>query len=412
MVLTAGIAATSSAIAGDLYVVPGISVRATADTAQEAQLQARAEGRARAFRKLMQRLTPREYWNHLPDASPEQLESYEASLDVVKEHTNRNLYIATLDFRFSPTAVRGFLKTANIPFSESQARPAVLLPVLEADGQRLLWEETNAWAAAWVKRRLTHELVPLEFALGDLQDIGAVDAARAVAASWQDLQSIARRYRVGEVIVAVAVLQPGNQQDTLYVRADRVGPQSSSRTEAVVTGAKGDRTDLYARAVEAVVDKFNDAWKRNTLVQYGIEREIDVTVRFSGLADWVRVRNSLSQVATVVETRTVALSPGGAEIVLRFAGTPDQLALNLKQRNLYLAAMDGRWEMGLGRSPVSDQDLSYGELPPIRVINPNTSGYGSGQGGNGDPSMQYRAPQPGDPAGSGRQPRPQQPAPN
>lgn len=362
------------AAAGDPFTVVGVDVRAEAGSAAEAQLKARADGRVVAFRRLLQRLTPREYWQSLPTPSGEELEAFQASLDVVKEHTNRNLYVATLDYHFSPQAVRTFLKNQGVPFSDSQSSTILLLPLFEASGKRMLWEEANPWGKAWAGRRLVHELVPIEYAMGDLTDVTMITADAALSAEWQDVAGLAARYKAGEVIVAHGVLQSGASSLRLYLNARRLGPNGTVPVvETSLSAPAGQQEQLFLQAIEALTSRLNEDWKQNTLVTYDTEREIDASVRFSSLEDWVRIRRALGEVATVIEVRTIAVSADGAEIVLRFAGTPSQLALNLQQKQLYLAAVNGRWQIGYGRSPQPGQDFNYGETPPVRIIDPNAS---------------------------------------
>ncbi|MFP3944345.1 MAG: DUF2066 domain-containing protein [Alphaproteobacteria bacterium] len=371
LAMLALVAAGAPAPAADLFTVTGIDVRAEADSASAAQFKARAQGRAEAFRKLLQRLTPREHWQSLPTPPAEELEGFQDSLDVVKEHTNRNLYIATLDYHFSAQAVRDFLKTQGVPFSDSQASTVLLLPLYETSGKRMLWEEENPWAKAWADRRLVHELVPLKYPLGDLADIAAINTEGALSAQWQDVAGLASRYDAGEVIIAHGVLQRGDT-NRLYLRAHRLSPDGPG-TAIETSVSAGGLEQLFDKAIDALVNRLNENWKQNTLVSYDTEREIDASVRFSSLENWVKVRKGLADVATVVEMRTVAVSAQGAEIVVRFAGTPSQLALNLRQKQLYLAAVDGRWQIGYGRSPQPEQDFLYGETPPVRIIDSNES---------------------------------------
>lgn len=405
------VAAAAPASSADLFTVTGIDVRAEADSAANAQFKARAEGRVKAFRQLLHRLTPREYWQSLPTPPAAELEGFQSSLDVVKEHTNRNLYVATLDYHFSPEAVRNFLKTQGVPFSDSQASTALLLPLYETSGKRMLWEENNVWAKAWADRRLIHEPVPIKYALGDLSDLASISAEGALSAQWQDVASLASRYDAGEVIVAHGVLQSGGDTVRLYVRARRLSANGEAMAiETSVSAPAGQFQQLFDKAIDEIVARLNEEWKSNTLVSYDTEREIDASVRFSSLDDWVKIRKGLSEVATVVEMRTVAVSAGGAEIVVRFAGTPSQLALNLKQKRLYLAAVDGRWQIGYGRSPNPEQDFLYGETPPVRIIGPDARAgdpYGENPYGSGVPDPYGQNPYgPGSTGGPGTQPVP------
>jgi hypothetical protein len=72
-------------------------------------------------------------------------------------------------------------------------------------------------------------------------------------------------------------------------------------------------------------------------------------VAFSGLAEWIAVRNRLAESAVVRKTEVLSLSRSRARIELHYVGSESALRLALAQRDLLLAPDAGVWTLSLRR---------------------------------------------------------------
>ena len=63
------------------------------------------------------------------------------------------------------------LRRGNVPFSETYARPLVVLPVYHEGDIAVLWDEPNPWLSAWRDLPPADGLQPLMVPLGDLSDM-------------------------------------------------------------------------------------------------------------------------------------------------------------------------------------------------------------------------------------------------
>ncbi len=79
---------------------------------------------------MMKKLTLPEDWASLPEVDDSTAQNAVRGFQVASEKTSSTRYIAEMIVSFQPEAVRRLLRNAGIPFGETQARPAVLLPVL------------------------------------------------------------------------------------------------------------------------------------------------------------------------------------------------------------------------------------------------------------------------------------------
>lgn len=387
----------AAAAVDDVFVVPRVPVQAQADSATEAKAAAQAQGRRRAIDILLRRLTVEEDWIYLPrmsrgesasaapsgggksaiSLSDSALEALESSFEVYSEKSSASTYRAFITYRFKPDAVRKLLKASRLPYSETQMRKALVVPVLQTDRGVYLWESNNPWMAAWKARPYINELTPMSAPLGDLEDASTVSASQALALDPARLEALAERYAVSQVIVAQARLHQASGQDQLTVRlingfreaappaveedldptlvdyegstAPAVGGVRDDLStkvgdvlaQAVFTEATGNFPALAERAIEGAIAKYAGAWKSRTLIDHSREQVLDTTAFFDSLSDWTKIRAGLLATPLVGSVQVFALSPRGAEMRLRVFGDPSRLAVAMENYGVTFWTEDG-----------------------------------------------------------------------
>lgn len=408
LLVSGGPAARADVLNPDsVFVVPKVSVEAQAADASTAQRQARNLGRRRAMDILLRRLTAESDWIYLPRLAINQpapasgsheigadislkeplqltsaeLPALEEGFSVFNEKSSRSSYSAQITYRFKPEAVRNLLKQSNIPFSESQTRKALIIPVLKTDQGAYLWETNNPWARAWLARPLVNELTPMLLPRGDLDDMDSISAQQALGLNQSRLEQMAEKYQVTQVIVAIGRLSMIEDQYRLQVQLKngyldrqgrvafnfndkdetnlyddddgfgerpsirRVSQSTGSKAGSVLSegwyrGSKGDFPALAERAVESIVSKYASSWKSQTLIDHAQIRNLRVTAWFSSIDEWAQIRAALEDTPLVHNIKVEALTSDGATIFIEAAGDVGQLVLAMKQRNLILWSDD------------------------------------------------------------------------
>jgi hypothetical protein len=176
-----------------VFTVIGVAVDVTAETAAAAREAAHAEGHVKALEKLLARLLPRDEFALLRPFKAAEILAYVQDFSVANERTSDVRYLAELTFRFQPEAIRELLRANGLQHAETMSKPVVVLAIFGVEGEALLWGEGNPWWTAWAARPPGGWLVPLIVPLGDLGDLTAVDAARALNGEAEALGAIARR---------------------------------------------------------------------------------------------------------------------------------------------------------------------------------------------------------------------------
>ena len=333
----------------DIFTVARVKVDATGESAAVARETALSEGRVRAARLLLQRLTPEESWTYLPAFRTRDLIDIVSGIEITNEKTSSTRYLADVTYSFKPDRIRQALSESRIAFTETRSRLAVVLPIYETVDGPLLWEDENLWADVWKSRRLTHELVPLIAPLGELEDLVSVGTQDALAGEWSRLGPFAQRYNVSDVVIAYGRLQNNAEAEELVVRLTRLNGRSDGLSATV-----GERVDVVVRnsqnlpleelmnfAIDQAVQRLQSRWKSQTIISSNaIANNLFATVRFSEHTEWLTLRKRLSALPIIRDFEILSLSMQGADVAIQHVGSLTQLGFALSQQDIQLAQTD------------------------------------------------------------------------
>jgi hypothetical protein len=330
-----------------------VRVRAEAEgaNADEAKAKAVQAAQVEAWQRLLRRIVVDEDLAGAPPMTVAEIQPLLASMEVVNETLKKKKYSGELAFKFNPDTVRSYLSGRGLRFTETPARPVVVLPVLGEGEAAVLWQDPNPWRLAWANHWGSDGLVPLVVPLGELEDVAAADAPEALAGDAKALASLAGRYGTGDSLVAQALVtgDPAKGGAALTVKATGYGAVASQPFSLTFQqAAKEAEGAFYARAVEAVAARLESDWKRANAFYYGTQSSLPVTVVIGALQDWLLARQVLEGSPLVVNLQVLSLSRSAASIVVNHRGTVEQLALWLAQQDLVLRQGVGGWELRVG----------------------------------------------------------------
>lgn len=342
LVLGLAPARAQQASTDEAYVIRGVKVDVTAESAAAARDQALIAAQRSAFEELLRKIGRESDVAGLPPLGDAAISDMVLDFEIQSEQASTVRYIGELTFRFHAEPVRRYLERNGISYAVGSSRPALVLPVLTVDGTSLLWDDANAWLEAWSREPVDGPLVPIVVPLGDLADISAIDGPRALEGDRAALESIAQRYRAGEVLVAEAqpTVDPANGEARLKLSVRRYtsgGVASDMQDSLSVSGGHAALPDLYARAAQRVSDFLQATWRNENLVSSTVEQHLEVIAPIASLEEWVELRRRLADVKLLRRADLLALSRRQAEIDLVFIGDHNQLIQALAQRNLRLS---------------------------------------------------------------------------
>lgn len=346
LLVLAGPAVAQAPRAGqdDVFTVSDVAVDVTDATASQARERALLDGQRQAFQKLMQRLAT-DTNVRAPRLDESTLTGLVRSIDVANERTSAVRYLATLTVRFNPAAVREAMAAAGVAFTETRARPMLIVPVYAVGGSTVLFDDRNPWREAWVRRPPRDTLVPIVVPLGDLRDIGELGAREAMAGDTVKLEAIARRYGAAEAVVAVAAvsLDAITAKPTVALTVIRHAGGGDSTLVDSFTGDSADQAEaLLAKAVDWVERELERLWKEDNAVGPGQdERQITFSIPIASLAEWTEIRRRLSGIGLVRKAEVVQLTRQEGRLAVSYVGETGQLKSALAQRDLELIESEG-----------------------------------------------------------------------
>lgn len=353
---TAPVAAQSS----DLFIVRGVPVDASAASATEARNVAIAGGRAAAFSRLYRRLTRQADWPKEPKLDAAKLDALVQSFSVANERRSSTRYLADITYTFAPAQVRQTMSSTGIAFSESRAKPYVILPMLIGEAGPTLFGSDNPWALAWQSAGLGGELAPLIVPSGDVEDL-AITPDVAASGDWTVFGPYAEKYEAGKIVVATATPSAdGGLNVSLRVVTD-IG--QSSDTITVAPQPNDEPATLYGRAIAEINARLQEEWKNKTAVTAGAGTQLSAQVQFTTLGEWAGIRNRLQGTSLVQNVAVAGMSTRGAQVNIRYNGSSEQLAAALAENGLALTSMNGAWSVAMLTTPEALPGTPPGSAP-------------------------------------------------
>ena len=336
-------APTAPVTGKDLFVANGVPVDVTAGNITEAHERGLTQGRVTGFRKVIGRIVAREDMDRVPQVNATQIIDMVRDFSVANERSSAVRYIADLTVRFDPALIRRLLRNANIPFTETLSKPLVVVPLFRENPEAppQLWEDSNAWRAAWTQVPQDLGLVPLIVPTGSREDATTLTAAQAASKDLGALNALAAHYDAGGTVIATATVTPEGLQISLAELRSDLPSEDLSLTQGPEPGQT--RPDMLIAAATNAATAVQDSWKRRNRVAFGGTTQITALVPVANLKEWLTVKNRLNEVPLIDRLELQAMTRDRAQVTLYYAGAQRQLELAMSQHDLALAQQGGVW---------------------------------------------------------------------
>lgn len=330
-----------------MFSASGIQVDVTAANAATAREQAMQEGQKKALMVVMERITPSYVIEQLPELVPDDILNFVQDISVLNEKTSSVRYMATLEVRFNPDAVRELLRQNGLPYVRTSGKPLLILPIYRrsASASPVLWEENNPWLRAWVNRNVESYMVPLFVPMGELSDLQTVSVDRILRGDLPAAQDLAKRYEA-EGILIVELVRNG-QTFTVKGRAmDEMTASEIPNFTFSVPLTKNTAT-TFARAVKKVVEHLESVWKSEQMVQFNEAASLVALVPVPDLAQWQKIKGRLDRIPIISSYYLQAARAGVMQLTIFFAENIDRLQKEMNKRMLTLTVLpSGVFKLG------------------------------------------------------------------
>lgn len=355
----------------EVFTVAGVTVDARGRTAGEARTSGLQRGQIDALDQLYRRLVPRAYQTQLPKLTSREAVDLVRNFSVANERSASGRYLADLTVQFRPDAIRTVLRTADVPFAETESKPVVVVPVYQESivSEPVLWADPNPWRDAWGRLPTARGLVPRQLPYGDLEDLAALQTNDALVRDQGRLTAWAGRYGADDAVVVA-----GSLIGTLGAESMRVDLYftRTGKEESVVVPATGGQTwaELFVSAAAEAWAVIEDEWKQENMLQFGVTGQITALVPLASLEDWLTVKNRLERVPLVDRFELQAMTRDRAQVTVFYIGSEEQLKLAMAQSDLGFVWQDQAWVIE-DRRAETDVIQTFGQA----------SGQVRGQGG-------------------------------
>ncbi len=301
-----------------VYTITDIAVDERSPSVIDAQQKALASARLKGAQRLIEKITlpgdrAQAGGAYIDMAAAEQMI---AAVDVQEETRGAGRYRGVLSVVGNPRMVRTWLDERNIPYIDSQAPLALVVP--QGNGA-----SDFAWQAAWPEcadGALAPYITATQLAFPpfpdwiDLQDaVNAAGAERAILAALQGNE--------GDYRVALSLVTPAGRQ-----------PLGSTGRAPTLADAVSDAEALLA-----------DTWKRNSIVRGNSRTLVEANVLYTSITEWGTLRGALARSPLVSDFRTRAIARDGALVSFAYAGDRQRLEQDLRQRGVQLAPDIAGW---------------------------------------------------------------------
>jgi hypothetical protein len=332
----AAVCALSQAASADPYKVKDLVIDKTAATAAEARQLGNNEAKLVGAQRLIERLT-------LPEDLAQAREPIDYSVVATRLARNQETQEQVKTFQaaggirvtsvvaqnFVAKDVRDYLDARGVPYVDTQAAKALLVPAVGSG------VDAAQWGAQWTQ---TVNQGGQNRVTGRSDDTVLTPYVASIE-SWprrptfMDVQSEISSAGADHAIIAEAYSQGG-----IYVRLIDLRTNGGDSGLGVV----GPFSDLAA-AKRGAIAELERAWKVRSIVRTTGSTDIALTANFSNIGEWVKIKKGLETSRLIRNLNIESLSTSGADLRFAYTGRPDQLASDLRAKGVDLRSADNGW---------------------------------------------------------------------
>lgn len=314
-----------AAAVGSLFVVRGVAVESGGESGVKACEAAYAQGHAAAWKRLLERIVPRDDVARVPSPDAATLEGFVAGYEVSGEKRSTSKCIANMTYLFKGDLVKKYLRELGVAYADRRGPATLALPLYDTPDGTRLWGDDNLWLSAFRDVKLENELIPVEAPYGDDGDKAAIPPDVALGTDWVTYKTIADKYGMKGVLVARAKYANGRTD----VTATLVTETESQDFTAVGEGA--DERGALRDAVRKLAVVMGEHWKSIAAIDNSISDRLTVWAPYNSLSERRSIEQRLRKIQNILEVSVTRVTPGGASIDLRYRGRNDQFELALRQ---------------------------------------------------------------------------------
>lgn len=344
--------AFSPAFAGTALVNSEVNVDIVGKDPAEARAQAMAKAEVDGLVALLERLgPPGQAKDIMATLDAKKISAMVKGTQIVDERITANRYRAKLLVSFDGDEISQVIASLTAP-DVNVTMPAsvgsfLVIPALEINNQKLLWEDGNLWRKVWNDVALEVTAGDVIVPFGDVTDAGGLTYDNMMTADYKALSAYAIRYGVSDIVLLQGRYSMRPDM-VLNVTKRRVGRQDSSVDVLTYRADPQETRDiLFARAArdiinglqEKKVDESNNAQN----IRGGDRHKVMLLATVSTMNSWTDLRKKLTSMPMVDRVETLAVSARQVDVVLSYRGSEESLANAMVSKSIRLKRNKDYW---------------------------------------------------------------------
>jgi len=318
--------------AADPFTVIGVPVDASGANAIEAQTLAISDGQVTAAGIVISRVTLESERRAigLIDIEQDAAAKMIRALEIANEKRSANRYLGDISVAFNSAEVQRYLQSKGLQMISTQARPRLVLPILESAP---LWSD-NEWHTVWNNAGYDHALTPvIPPNLSQVSD-ATINKDQANRLDMAALRRLGKRFGVDQILVVKA-------------RPSGASVRITAHDIALDTGNKQNLGTMtapdYYTAAGRVIGAIEQQWKQAALSSAENAESIAISVLYGSHTEWMRLKDAINNSAQIQDARLDAISKDGALMTIVYGGDFAKL-----KNELAFKGVDIRNEPGMG----------------------------------------------------------------
>lgn len=339
-------------LAGEAIVNSEVSVDVVSKDPAGARSQAMAKAEVDGLVSLLERLGgPDQAKDIMNTLDSKKITKMVKSTQIVDEKITNDRYRAKLLVSFDGDEISKLMTGISAPEAK-ELMPAsigsfLIIPGMEYNNQKYLWEEGNFWKSVWNDVSLEVTTGDVLVPYGDQTDAALVSYDTMMTADFQSLSNFAVRYGVSDIVLLQAKFSVRPDM-VLTVVKRRLGRQDSSVNVMTYRADPQETRDmLFSRAARDIISELQekkvDETATKSAVRGGDRKKIMMLASISTMASWTELRKKLTSLPMVDKVETLAVSARQVDIVVSYRGSDESFTNALSSKSIRFKRNPDYW---------------------------------------------------------------------
>ena len=350
-----------------LYSVKGYVVEKNIKDPAKARSKAITEATKDAFKKILENITPRQYWyNHEEIMNMANYDEVLQKFSIVKEELEPN-YKVTLDLFYNPQAIRDQLTSMNIPYSEDTGGNILVIPLFELSSRAMLWEQSNPWKKALNDNFDSFSTFKFSLPLGDVEEMRALTPEMAALGAGDIIRGLGESYDAKAVVVARARAVTDFFGDR-FIEAEMVwygeGSEQMPTTTTSISYPEGVSLESALNsAARGVMATFVDNWQSSKLIKVDVPGRVFLRFAPANVQDLEKIKSTVKGLNIVRDMKLRVMNVKDSIFQVDFYGDEVDIRKNLIKAGLMVneTRVNMVWQVAFADSMNSSFENIMGE---------------------------------------------------